>query len=957
MLTATSLDIRLFGSPRFICEQSLAPALSAKALAVVAYLLLHRERVPARETVAFALWPDDPEENALANLRRALYLAQRALPPGEEWLLIDRKTIRWNAEAPYRLDVAEYETLAAAGDNVKAAALYSGELLQSFEDEWVQEPRAYYHAMQQRVLTSAIGQLRETGDLPAAAEMTRRALQFDPWNEEFIRCMMMLRAQSGDRAGALGEYRTFEALLQRELGAAPATETVALYERLRAGDVAAAPQRRRTHNLPAAVSTFVGRGEELREVEACLQAHRLVTLTGSGGVGKTRLALQVASQLQEHYADGVWFVDVTPLESQDALLQSIASVLKVHSRERLAEEIGEKQMLLVLDNCERAIAPCAAFAGEALSRCPNLRVLVTSRRRLRLAGETLYEVGALNESDAVALFYERSTSAGAPLVRTEETESTVKALCAQLERIPLAIELAAGRLRLLSLSQIRQRLSDRFALLRGSLRGTAPHHQTLRATIDWSYALLGEEERAVLVRLAVFSGASAIEAIAAVCEGCTQREMIDVLDELAEASLLIVVRGQNENRYRLLDSVREYLLGKLEESGNLTQARCSHLAYFTGLAEQLEPQLTRAGQERAMAALTADRDNLRAAFSWPAAGRDEVRMRLRLASALRWYYWFSGLFDLARERLSENLNAYGFESSMLYARALGTYGFFVLQQGDTQGARETLHSARAACPDEDTSIECALIELQLGLSYVFEGDEQSAARYLSAGLERARRLGDSWLLSYALALQGMHAGLSGRRTESVALLQEALALSEQSGESFQGTFWLLNLAVQQYYIDWRGAVVLFLRCARRAIGDENIRAVAGSFEGMAWCLQRARHFEEAAVLLGAAEELRVQTSQPLLAQWQAAHAQAIAMLDDPDWKSACAGAFETGAQMARGKRLDDLHARAENALTAPEFDADGNESAAVTASEPADEPARAAASVRAGEVQPESDAP
>ncbi|HLI97555.1 MAG TPA: BTAD domain-containing putative transcriptional regulator [Candidatus Baltobacteraceae bacterium] len=915
LLTATNLDVRLFGIPRVSCEQPPAVTLSAKALAVLAYVILHREHRVTRESVAFALWPDEPEEQAMANLRRALYLCQHALPPGTQWLLADRKSIAWNDDAPYRLDVADYDRFIAAGRTAQALELYAGELLKPFDDEWVQELRAHYHNLQEHALTQTIAQLNDAGDTPGAIALARRALQFDPWNEEFVRAMMDLRSRAGDRAGALAEYRTFESRIKAELGAAPTAETLAVYERIRSGEASAPAHPARTNNLPAPISSFIGREAEVAALLELTREKRLITLVGAGGVGKTRLALQAAARVQDRYSDGVWFVDVTPLETRDALLQALAGILKLHTREgadlqeRIVDGVGEKRMLLVLDNCERAVHACASFVRNALERCANLAVLVTSRRRMRIAGETLYEVSPLSSTDAARLFCERAAGAAAGFGLSDENAAAVHAICEQLEGIPLAIELATGRLRVLSVSQLQERLSDRFALLRTTERRPSPHQQTLRATIDWSYALLDDEQRIVLTRLAVFSNASSLEAIAAVCEGCAARDTLDILEELAEMSLLLVVRGLHENRYRLLDSVREYLLEKLRERNDLNDARARHLAYFVEFAERLEPALTRAGQEKAMSSLTHERDNLRAAFSWPTTERHELRMRLRLASALRWFYWFRGLFDLARQRLAENLQAYGFERSALYARAEATFGFFVLQQNDVAGACDALQRALRACPENGEERERAMIELQLGLACAFAGDDIAAARYLGDGLERARGSADSWLLSYAFALQGIVAGMSGKRGESIELLRKAVDLSEQTGESFQGTFWLLNLAVQQYYVDPSAAAILFLRCAARAIADENARAVAGSFEGLGWCLQSSGARDDAATLLGAAEELRAQTSQPLLPQWYAAHDGATDALGD-----GTQAAFAAGAQAVREKRFDDLYERARSAL-------------------------------------------
>src|SRR5579884_2173352 len=232
---AGTLEIRLFGTPRFAYGQPIASTLSPKTLAFFAYLLLHRDGAVARETIAFSLWPDETEEGAFANLRRSLYLLQRWLPQGPQWLVADRRSVAWNPEAPYWLDVQEYEHLVGLNRNAEAAKLYGGELLQSIDEEWVIEQRTHYRNQQLRLLESVVAQLRESGDIRGAIAIARQGLQLDPWHEEFVRDLIALRAESGDRAGALGEYRTFEEALKREMGAAPTRDTTVVYERVRSG--------------------------------------------------------------------------------------------------------------------------------------------------------------------------------------------------------------------------------------------------------------------------------------------------------------------------------------------------------------------------------------------------------------------------------------------------------------------------------------------------------------------------------------------------------------------------------------------------------------------------------------------------------------------------------------------------------------------------------------------------
>jgi predicted ATPase/DNA-binding SARP family transcriptional activator len=922
------LSIYLFGSPRFsISGQPIARKIPARALEFAAHLLLHREAPVSRETIAFKLWPDLTEEEALGEARRALYVLRQYLPDSSvQWIATDRRNVVWNTDAPYLLDVQEYERLCNAGSIAEAAALYTGDLLETMQGEWLLPEREHLRLTQLRLLENLTTQLRERGSFAEALSYARRALRIDPWNEAFVREAMMLRALGGDRSGALHDYRSFQESLKREMDALPAAETATLFEKIRSGTLTTqrvsrmpAPAKP-APNLPTPISTFVGRSAELARLNELIFEKRLVTLVGPGGVGKTRLALRAAELVCERFSDGTLFLDLTPVPDWTVMLRSIAFTLRLEVlegddlMERVTEQLRSKHILLLFDNCEHLTSACARAAERILLRCPNVSILATSRERLHVTGEVVFDVQPFSSKDAADLFYERASALQSHFARTDENAPIISSICQRLDGIALAIELAAGRVRHFTLAQIGERLDDRFAFLEGSVHGAAHHQQTLREAIDWSYDLLTAQERRILDPLSAFAGTCSLEAIRDVCADGGNGELPGIVEALAEKSLLVVVCAEPENEYQLLESVRAYLIEKLHDRGLLDEVRGRHLKHFTQFAEMLEPQLTQAGQDRALAALTRVRDNLRTAFSWQTENRDYLRLRLRLAAALRWFYWFHGLFDLARQRLSETLNAYGFEMSLVYARALSTYGYFTLQQGDMDGAITALLRALEACPPE-AEREYTMIELQLGLAHAFKHDDASASRHLRHGLEEARRLGDPWLLSYALALEGLHAGQWDRRDESIRLLTEALELTEQIGESFQGTFWLLNLAVQQYYADPSSSIPLFLRCTERSLRDNNLRAVAGSLEGLGWCLQRRGHAEEAAHLLGAADELRKRTSQPLLPQWHPAH-DAVMQALGPLCESMHATGWGSGADAVRARRFYELYRLASSLLEA-----------------------------------------
>jgi non-specific serine/threonine protein kinase len=390
---------------------------------------------------------------------------------------------------------------------------------------------------------------------------------------------------------------------------------------------------------------------------------RLVTLTGAGGCGKTRLALQVARAVLDHYPDGAWLVELAPLSDPGLVPRAVASVLGVsESPDRplvtaLAEFLGTKSLLLILDNCEHLVAACAELAEALLRHCPNLRILATSREVLAAAGEATWRVPSLQapsvesaaapgamaglrpgprapqllEFEAIRLFVERAAAMGAGFGVTEENALAVAEVCRRLDGIPLAIELAAARVKVFAVEQIAAGLDDCLRLLASGQRTAVPRQQTLRATVDWSYGLLSEPERALLRRLAVFAGGWTFEAAEAVCvgEGIAAHAVLDLLAMLVDKSLVQAEERQGTVRYRLLETIRQYAREKLEEAGEAERTQDRHLAYFLDLAEEGDPKLRGPEQRVWLDRLDVEHDNLRAALHWSlTAGAGESALRL-----------------------------------------------------------------------------------------------------------------------------------------------------------------------------------------------------------------------------------------------------------------------------------------------------------------------------------------
>ena len=476
------------------------------------------------------------------------------------------------------------------------------------------------------------------------------------------------------------------------------------------------------NNLPVQLTSFIGREKEMAEIKQALAEHRLVTLTGSGGAGKSRLSLQVAADMLDQFPNGIWLVELAPLTEPDLIPQTILSATGVQTQqgyttlESLIDFLREKTSLLVLDNCEHLIEACARLVDTLLNAAPNLKILASSREALGVKGEQAWRVPSLSAPDikhappfeqllqyeSVRLFMERALLVQPHFAVTNENSPAVAKICHRLDGIPLAIELAAARLRTLSVEQIAARLDDRFRLLTGGTRTALPRQQTLRALIDWSYDLLSENERTLLRRLAVFSGGWVLEAAEQVCsdENIKTDDVLDLLDHLVDKSLVIVEAGQNqETRYRLMETVRQYAREKLSESGESVEIRTRHLAYFLEWVRGMEPGL-RGPQQVALLNLLEDEiDNLRAALEWSLDADPQVG--LQVASLLKWFWHLCSLFEEGAGWLEKILNSSEKSGAaidlLLKAKSLSVLAFLSRWSGNMQTAIASVNESLELC--------------------------------------------------------------------------------------------------------------------------------------------------------------------------------------------------------------------------------------------------------------------
>ncbi len=809
-------------------------------------LALQPGRVVPKAALIDWIWGEQPPSDAVNALQRLVSRLRKALPAGSVEGQTDGYRLRIEPDA---VDAVKFERLVGKaredGDPHRlreALALWRGSAMQdvgltdsgAFDAAVTRLEGLRLTALEDRFdaeisLGNGAGLVTELTDLVAA----------HPVRERLVAALMRALVATGRDTDALLVYERTRETLADELGVDPSPELSALHVALLRGEVERPAEKQKT-NLRAELTSFVGKDAEVTAVRDLIGEHRLTTLIGPGGAGKTRLATETARTLLGDFPDGTWLVELAPLGADGDVAQAALAALKLRDAllgdapdadpaDRVIAALRERTVLLVLDNCEHVVGSAAEFAHRVLGECRRLRILATSREPLGITGEALWPVaplalpaddadpGKIEAAPAVRLLRDRAAAVRKDLGTDAQTLSAMARICRAVDGIPLAIELAAARLRTMSLDQLANRLDDRFRLLTGGSRTALPRQRTLRALIDWSWELLSDAERTVLCRLSVFSGGASLEAAERVCatDEIESWEVLELLTALTEKSL-VVTEGDSAPRYRMLGTIKEYADERLAEAGESEAARRAHLAYFTELVETAEPHLLRAEQLEWLGVLKAEHDNIAAAMRGAIAA-GEAAGAMRLAAAAGWYWWLAGhkaegnelilaaatmpgeVADETRGvvyafvsgfmtsgRGSDQFDAVewihkAYEISLRVPNPPPSLRFAGAMERLLEGPDAMLTAFEPQITDEDPWVR-ALARLQLGKMRVQLGHGGwEADTYLEAALTEFRALGERWGISFALTELAERIATRGEFTRACEHYEQAIVVVKEVG--------------------------------------------------------------------------------------------------------------------------------------------------------------------------------
>jgi predicted ATPase/DNA-binding SARP family transcriptional activator len=814
----------------------------------LAYLLTERHRPVPRDELAEILWAGAPPKSWETSVR-VLVSKLRALLDRGGLAHAEALTTRAGCYQVHLPDdaVVDVEAAAAAVAEAEAeleqgrpgvaqtaaagaAAVAARRFLPGEQGLWVEQQQAELRALHLRALEVLAGAATAGGDWLAAVQAAEEAIALEGLREQLWVRLMSAHAAAGNRGEALRAYERCRRLLVEELGVGPSPATEAAYLGLLAAGPPPAPITAGPRPapltplassgsaLPPPLTSFIGREDDLAEVGALLSTNRLVTLVGTGGVGKTRLAIQAARHLEAGYDDGAVFVELASLTdpglvaAQALAAAGIAQEPDSTPTATLVALLGDRRLLLVLDNCEHLLTEAAVLAEALLPRCPGLRILATSREALRVPAERTLRVRSLSappaagprrpveqllEFEAVRLFAERAAAASGLQLTPANVEAAAR-ICSELDGIPLALELAAARTGSLSLDDIAKRLDDRFPLLASGSRTAPSRQRTLQGAVDWTYDHLSADQRLAFQRLSVFAGDFTLQAAEHLWPEDRRDGVVDLVTGLVECSVLVAETGAGTTRYRLPETMRQYAAAKLDGT-EAELIRRRHLAWATALAERAEEGLLAGGRQAEwLDALAAERGNLRAALGWATSAAAPAGEALPLAAALGRFWEVRGHLGEGRRWLAAALADDGGSRPAVRARALNWAGVLAQRQGDAAAARAALEESLAIRRDLGDQGGVAAALHGLGNLAALHGDAATARRFFDECLTIGRQLGDEEVIAASLANLAWVASNQGDLATARAFNEESLALRRRHGDRHGTAMLLGNLGFLAY---------------------------------------------------------------------------------------------------------------------------------------------------------------
>ncbi|MFC0111465.1 BTAD domain-containing putative transcriptional regulator [Kibdelosporangium aridum] len=770
----------------------------AKVRALLAVLLVHRGEPVTADRLIDDLWGGTPPRNAQAALQVKVSQLRKALDDAQREIVVSGPSGYMVRVEPDAVDADRFASLVRAGRPAEALELWRGPAFADFADEAFAAPAiAQLTELRLSALEDHAEARLDAGRHSGLVGELTRLVEQNPLRERLSGALMRALYRAGRQAEALECYRTLSTRLSDELGVDPSPELSGLYESILRQDTALGAPAAPVSNLTAPVVDLVGRGEALEEISRLLDQSRLVTLIGPGGVGKTQLALESARR-----RDDVWLVELAGFArasaTPDSLADMVNSALGIRddatssggSTERLTEALRRKRILLVLDNCEHLIGPVAELTELLLGSVPDLKVLATSREPLSIAGEQLFPVSPLalpdaqnpadvSESPAVQLFVARTAAVTPGFTLTNDNARAIAAICRRLDGLPLALELAASRVRVLGVHDLALRLEDRFRVLTSGHRTAPARQQTLRAMIDWSWDLLSSTERAVLRRLAVHADGSTLASAEVVCAGgdVEAYDVLDLLARLVDRSLVVTNETPQGVRYRMLETVADYCRQRLAEADEETTVRRTHAEYYVEFAEQADNHLRGPDQRLWLQRLDVEGGNLRAALA--TAIRDNAaELALRLVNALSWYGILRGKYEEAHRSLTTALSLEAEAPVDMRADAQAWQIAFAFMKGSDSTPLEHGLAVLDQYKDPAARARASWLFGYVGRS----GTPDAATKMISEALPVFRSLGDQWGLAAGLSTLAELASMRGDLTTAKHNASTAAEIFAETGD-------------------------------------------------------------------------------------------------------------------------------------------------------------------------------